>query len=76
MASPDLATDLAKVTKTKGVLQSVEVYLSGQAARLKAAVDAAMANGATAEELQPFTAEINLMDTEADHVAEAIAANP
>jgi len=76
MANPDLAVNLEKVTKTKGVLQSVRVYLDGQKARLEAAVAAALANGATAEELQPFTDEITLMDTEADAVAAAIIANP
>lgn len=76
MANPDLQADLDKTRATKGVLQSVLVWMNGYNDRLRAAVAAAMANGATAEELAPLTAEIGDTALVADQVAAAVAANP
>jgi len=65
-----------QITKTKGVLASVKVYFDGEPARHQAAIDAAIANGATAEQLAPVQALADDMGAQADVIAQAIAANP
>lgn len=64
-----------QITKTKGVLASVKTYLDGESARHQAAIDAAIANGATAEQLAPVQQLADDMAAQADDVAAAIAAN-
>ncbi len=54
---------------------SAAIVINGFAARLQAAADAAVANGATAEQLAPVTAEIQLLKDSSDALASAIAAN-
>jgi hypothetical protein len=43
---------------------------------MQAAVDAAIANGATAAELAPITDEITALKTSSTALAAAVAANP
>lgn len=76
MANPVLGELEAAVQKTLGVEASAVAFINGFAARLKAAVDAALANGATEAELQPIRDEIAAMQTSSDALAAAIAANP
>lgn len=76
MPSQVLADLAAAVEKTKTVEASAVVLINGIAARVQAAVDAALANGATAEELAPVTDEIAAMNAAADELATAVAANP
>ncbi len=64
------------ITKTKGTLASVKVYLEGEPARHQAAIDAAIANGATAEQLKPVQDLVDSLSTDQDAILAAIAANP
>jgi hypothetical protein len=76
MAATVLADLTAAVTNIVGVAQSAEAALNGVAARIQAAVDAALANGATAAELAPVQDEVNALNAEAANLAAAVAANP
>lgn len=76
MPNQVLADLAAQVTATVGVIDSATALINGFAARIAAAVAAAIANGATAEELAPITDEINSMKTESDLLAASVAANP
>lgn len=75
MANPILADVTTKVTKATTVEASAEALINGFQGRLQAAVDAAIANGATAEELVPVSDLVNALDTESDALAAAVAAN-
>lgn len=76
MPTEDLQDDLERVRNTRGVLQSVLVWVSESNNRLQAAVDAAMEKGATQDQLQPFLTEISETNAVAQQVAQAITANP
>jgi alkylhydroperoxidase/carboxymuconolactone decarboxylase family protein YurZ len=67
-----LRSQVAKNTEVEG---SAAVLINGIAARIKTAVDAAIANGATAEELAPVTDFIAVLNTSGTSLAEAVAAN-
>lgn len=75
MANPTLASLEAAVTKAVTVEQSAITLINGIAARIQAAVDAALANGATAEELAPVQAEADTLSAQSDALATAVAAN-
>jgi len=49
--------------------------MNGIAARIQAAIDAALANGATAAELAPVQAEADGLSAKADQLAAAVTAN-
>lgn len=68
MPSPTFGALAAAVTKTTDVEDAAIQALNGIAGRITAAVDAALANGATAAELAPVQAA-------ADALAAAIVAN-
>ena len=72
----DLSGLIADVRKAKGVEDSATAFVNGVPARLQAAVDAALANGATAAQLQPVQDEVNALSASADALAAALAANP
>ncbi len=77
MADPQVLTDLsAEVTNTTGVMASAVVALDGVGARIQAAVDAALANGATAAQLAPVQAEVDALAASRTALATAVAANP
>jgi hypothetical protein len=64
-----------EVSDTIGVEESAIAALNGVQARIQAAVDQALANGATAAELAPITNELaNLADART-RLAEAVATN-
>jgi hypothetical protein len=65
----------AAVDKTTTVETSAVTLINGIADRVKAAVDAAIANGATAEQLAPVTDEVAAMNAGADALAAAVTAN-
>lgn len=65
-----------ELNATQGVVASAIVFINGTAARIQAAVDAAIANGATAEQLAPVTEELAEMRAKRQELADAIAANP
>lgn len=75
MPNPVLDALKAAVTRESEVVQSAVVLINGIAARVQAAVDAAIANGATAGELAPVQDEVNTMKANADALAAAVAAN-
>lgn len=66
----------AAVTKAKGAMESATTLINGIAARVQAAVDAALANGATAAELAPVQAEVDALNADADALSAAVTANP
>lgn len=72
----DLGPMTEEVRNARGVIESATIYVRSTAARVQAAVDAALANGATAEQLAPVQAEVDAMNTAAAELADAIAANP
>jgi len=75
MPSPILADLDAKVTKATTVMASATALIRGIAARIQAAVQAALANGATAEELAPVQAEADALSASADDLAAAVSEN-
>ena len=69
-------TDLqAQVKANTDVEDSATLLINGIAARISAAVAAAIANGATASELAPVTDEIAALKKSADDLSAAVAAN-
>lgn len=75
MAASNIDPLIAQIKADDDVVDSAVLFINGSAARLDAAVQAALANGATAAELQPLVDEINLQKSKAQTLAEAIAAN-
>ncbi len=70
-------TDLSDATaKAKGAMESATVLINGIASRVQAAVDAALANGATAAELAPVSQLVSDLNTDADALSAAVASNP
>ncbi len=67
-----LADQVKKNTDTEA---SAVLLINGFAARVQAAVDAALAGGATAAELAPIQAEVDAMKASADALAAAVTAN-
>ena len=76
MSQPILDDLTANVTKAEGAMDSATVLINGFKAKLDAAVAAAQANGATAEELAPLTSLSSEVGVKADALAAAVAANP
>ena len=73
---PQVLDDLAAaVTRITGAADSAVTLINGIAARIQAAVEAAIANGATAEQLEPVSAEVAALNEKADALAAAVAAN-
>lgn len=76
MANP-IITDLTKsVTDARGAMQSAITLIGGIKAKIDAAVAAAIANGATAEELAPVSDLSAGLESDAQALASAVAANP
>jgi len=75
MPNPILQTLSDQVAATTSVEASAKTLIDGFGARLQAAVDAALANGATAAELQPVQAEVDALKTASDDLAASVAAN-
>jgi hypothetical protein len=76
MANPTLDALAAAVTKIEGVADSAIALINGIAARIQAAVDAAIAGGASAADLAPVQAEVDGLNAKADALSAAVAANP
>jgi hypothetical protein len=76
MANPTLDNLAAAVTKIEGVADSAIALINGIAARIQAAVDAAIAGGASAADLAPVQAEVDGLNAKADALAASVAANP
>jgi len=76
MPNPVIANLEAAVTKSKGAMESATVLINGIAAKIQAAVAAAIANGATEAELAPIQAEVDALNADSDSLSAAVAANP
>jgi C4-type Zn-finger protein len=74
MASPILDQLTAQVTETTGVEQSAITLIEGIQARIDAAVQQVLDNGATAEQLQPISDLSTAMETQTQALAAAIQA--
>jgi hypothetical protein len=66
----------AAVAKARGAMASATTLINGIAARIQAAIDKAVVNGATEAELAPVQAEVDGLNTDADSLATSVAANP
>lgn len=75
MPNPTLDALATSVTKIEDVADSAIALINGIAARIQTAVDAALANGATAAELAPVQKEADDLSAKADSLAAAVAAN-
>ncbi len=73
---PKILDDLAEqVTAITGAAASAVALINGISARVEAAVAKALANGATAEELAPISAEVDALKASATALGDAVAAN-
>ena len=73
---PTVLDDLsAAVTRATTVNASAIALINGIGARLQAAVDAAIAGGATAEQLAPVQAEVDALNASANDLSKAVEAN-
>ena len=68
----DLATQVAASTAVEA---SAVTLIDGIAARIQAAVEAAIAGGATADQLKPVSDEVASLKSSGDALAAAVAAN-
>lgn len=65
----------AQVKATTDAEDAAILVLNGIAARIQAAVDAAVAGGATAAQLQPVQDEVNALKAKTDELSAAVVAN-
>ena len=75
MANPTLDALAAQVSSTNTVIGSATTLINGIAARIQAAVDAAVAGGASAADLAPVTDEVTALKAASDALAAAVQAN-
>ena len=75
MANPVLDDLQATVAATTSVEDSATMLINGFAARVQAAVDQAIANGASAAELAPVQAEVDALKAASDALSQAVKAN-
>ncbi len=76
MSVADLLAALdAQVTKSTTVEKSAAALIRGIAGRIQAAVDAALAGGATAEQLAPVQAEVDALSASEADLTAAISEN-
>lgn len=76
MAHPILGTLSDEVTQSKGVMRSATLLIDGFAAKLQAGIEAALAAGATKEELDGLIGLEAELEAERVELARAVAANP
>lgn len=75
MANPVLEELRAEIARNDEVDASAVLLIKGIADRITAAVTAAIANGATAEELAPVTEQVAALRKSSDALAAAVAEN-
>lgn len=75
MTSPILANLTREVTEARTVMAAATLLIGGIGARIQAAIDKALENGATAEELAPLQAEADALDADANALSAAVVAN-
>lgn len=73
--NPIIDALLAQAAENEKVEDSAVIVINGIQARIDAAVQAALANGATAEQLAPVTQVSTDLKTHADALGAAVAAN-
>jgi hypothetical protein len=73
--SPIIDALTAQVTRAEGIEESAVTLINGIAQRIADAVAAALANGATAEQLQPVADLGTALDNESTVLSDAVAAN-
>lgn len=73
MSSQTVTDIVTAADNAETVMDGAVVALNGVAARIQAAVDAALANGATAEELAPVQTEVDELNAKSQELATAIA---
>lgn len=71
----DLSDEIAAVTRATTVQASATELINGFSSRLQAAVDQALANGATAEELAPLSDLATALDASSTALQDAVTAN-
>lgn len=77
MAVSQILADLdTSVNNATTVMGSAATLINGIGARVQAAVDKALANGATAEQLAPVQDEVNALNASADGLSKAVANVP
>lgn len=76
MPATDILASLeAQVRATTEIETSAVTLINGFSARVQAAVDAAIAGGATAEQLAPVQTEVDALTASNSALAAAVAAN-
>ena len=75
MANKTIDDLVAQVEKSKTVEKSATLLIGGIAARMQAAVDAAIAGGVSAADMAPVQAEIDSLGASSDDLATAVSAN-
>lgn len=67
---------IEEIRHVSGVLDSVKAYIDAGPARIQAAVDKAIADGLTKEQVAGIQAALDEQKAKADEIAAAIVANP
>ncbi len=75
MANPIVQETIDQIKETVGVIDSAITFINGVSDMIKKAVEAAIGNGATADELAPFTELEASLQAQKEKLAAAIAAN-
>lgn len=76
MPASEILADLeAQVAASVQVETSAAALINGIGARIQAAVDAAIANGATAEQLAPVSNEVAALKASSADLSAAVSAN-
>ena len=75
MANPSLDALSAQITNATTVEASATALINGIAAQIASAVQAAIANGATAAELKPVSDLGTALQTQSDALQAAVTAN-
>jgi hypothetical protein len=76
MAHASLAPLTNSVTNAKGAMASAVVLIGGIAAKVQAGIDAALADGVSADALIELTELQASLDADTQALAAAVAANP
>jgi hypothetical protein len=76
MPNPILDDMTKSVGDARGAMQSATILIDGIQARIDAAVATAIGNGATAEQLAPFTELSAALESDSVALSAAVAKNP
>jgi hypothetical protein len=75
MASSVPQEAVREITESREVIRGATTLVNSITERIRLAVEAALQNGATAEELAPVTEALAALDADANELASAVAAN-